>query len=156
MQKHSVSRVRPPSRPTNSREPPEGAPRTPWTIQPLSSNKGRFLWELVSNAHPKFSANAGKIAADEGISWLGVARKTCSASFHIIAAQAGVVPVAVIQGNQIDPRITIPLKGIVIHVPISIAILFHNHALLLAESSIYTTTLYHDSPPICITTRLPG
>ena len=35
--------------------------------------------------------------------------------------------------------------------PISIAILLQNYALLLAESSIYTTNLYHDTPPICIT-----
>ena len=34
--------------------------------------------------------------------------------------------------------------------PISIAILLQKHALLLAESSIYTNNLYHDMPPICI------
>ena len=34
--------------------------------------------------------------------------------------------------------------------PISIAILLEKHALLLAES-IYTTNLYHDTAPICIT-----
>ena len=34
--------------------------------------------------------------------------------------------------------------------PTSIAILLQNYALLLAESSIYTTSLYHDTPPICI------
>ena len=34
--------------------------------------------------------------------------------------------------------------------PISIAILLQKYALLLAESSIYTTNLYHDTPPICI------
>ena len=32
--------------------------------------------------------------------------------------------------------------------PISIAILLQKYALLLAESSIYTTNLYHDTPPI--------
>ena len=34
--------------------------------------------------------------------------------------------------------------------PISIAILLQKYALLLAESSIYTTNLYHDTPPICL------
>ena len=35
--------------------------------------------------------------------------------------------------------------------PISIAVLFWlKYALLLAESTIYTTTLYRDMPPICI------
>ena len=34
--------------------------------------------------------------------------------------------------------------------PISIAMLLQKYALPLAESSLYTTNLYHDTPPICI------
>ena len=34
--------------------------------------------------------------------------------------------------------------------PISITILLQKHALLLAESTICTTNLYHDAAPICI------
>ena len=34
--------------------------------------------------------------------------------------------------------------------PISFAIFLQKYALLLAESSIYTTNLHHDTPPICI------
>ena len=34
--------------------------------------------------------------------------------------------------------------------PISSAILWQKYALLLAESSLYTTDLHHDTPPICI------
>ena len=34
--------------------------------------------------------------------------------------------------------------------PISIAILSQKHALLLAESSVYTANLYHNTAPICI------
>ena len=45
--------------------------------------------------------------------------------------------------------------------PISIAILLHKYALLLAESSIYTTNLYHDMPPfvsryVCRSIRVRG
>ena len=38
--------------------------------------------------------------------------------------------------------------------PISIAILLQKYALLLAESSIYTTNLDHSTPPICFVTLL--
>ena len=38
--------------------------------------------------------------------------------------------------------------------PISTAILLQKNALLLAESSIYTTNLYHDTPPTCIAVLL--
>ena len=34
--------------------------------------------------------------------------------------------------------------------PISITILLQKYALFLAESSIYTTYLFHDTPHICI------
>ena len=34
--------------------------------------------------------------------------------------------------------------------PISIAILLQTYALLLAESSVYTTNSYHNMPPTCM------
>ena len=40
--------------------------------------------------------------------------------------------------------------------PISMAILLQMYALPLAESSIYITNLYHDTPPICIREKLKG
>ena len=40
--------------------------------------------------------------------------------------------------------------------PISITILLRKYAILLAESSIYATNLYHDTPPICIQGELKG
>ena len=44
-----------------------------------------------------------------------------------------------------------PLTPILLKSMISIVILLQKYAiLLLAESSIYTTNLYHDTPPICI------
>ena len=39
--------------------------------------------------------------------------------------------------------------------PISIAIFGQKYALLLADSSIYTINLYHDTASICITIQLP-
>ena len=53
-------------------------------------------------------------------------------------------------GESDRPLTLIPLKKIRDTPLICIAILLQKYALFLAESSIYTTNLYHDAAPICI------
>ena len=53
------------------------------------------------------------------------------------------------QESQIDPD-TDTFEKYRDTPPSSIAILLQKYALLLAESSIYTTNLYHNTAPICI------
>ena len=53
-------------------------------------------------------------------------------------------------GESNRPLTPILLKSIAIHLPFLSRYFCQTHALLLAESRIYTTSLYRDPPPICI------
>ena len=55
-----------------------------------------------------------------------------------------------LQQSQIDPWPRYLVQKHHNTPPICIAILLQKYALFLAESSIYTTNLYHDAAPICI------
>ena len=54
------------------------------------------------------------------------------------------------EGGDLISIVRWNLRPVIFGVDISIAIVLQKYALLLAESSIYTTNLYHDTPPICI------
>ena len=82
--------------------------------------------------------------------------KTCDSSGLADALRAHVVGLPSTAGHQNlsgesnRPLTAIFLKSIAIHLPFLSRYFLQKYALLLAGSSMYTTNLHHDTPPICI------